>query len=251
MKKIKPPKSSELATIVEQYSPLLKEIRKRIILTLYLFIIAAFVGFISYEKIVGFLVGTLSLDGLNIVFTSPFQFINLAFSCGLTTGLVVAFPFFIAQVIHFLKPALKKPEYKLILRATPFSVFLFIIGFSFGAFIMKWQIKIFLERSLALGIGNILDISGLLSTILIASIILGISFQFPIVLLLLLRLKIVEHKQVSQKRRWVYLITFLFTILLPFDSILTDILLSLPLIFLFESTLFIGRFIVPSTPKTK
>jgi len=96
-----------------------------------------------------------------------------------------------------------------------------------------------MTRASALGIGNMLDISRLLSTIILTSSLMGAGFQFPIVLILLMRLKIVSRKELSKKRLWIYLGSFIFAILLPADSILTDIFLSLPLIFLFESALLI------------
>ena len=224
-----------------QYFPFLIDIRKRLLFALFVFAIATLVGFIFYERIIKFLIDILSLQGINIVFTSPFQFINLAISCGIATGLIFTFPILIYQILSFLKPALKEIEYKMIVRFLPFSIFLFLMGFSFGVFIMKWQIEIFLARSVSLEIGNILDISRLLSTVLLTSIFLGIGFQFPIIILLLLRLRIIKHSNLSKKRLWIYLGSFLFAILLPADSILADILFALPLIILFEITLMLNR----------
>ncbi len=233
--------SPELKAIVNTYSHFLAEARKRLIFTIIAFVVAWFVGFFSYEIIIRFLIKGLGLTGINIVFTSPFQFINLALSCGVATGLVVSIPLLIGQILSFLKPALKGSEYKMIIGFLPFSLILFLIGFLAGAAIMKWQIVIFLERSISIGIGNILDISRLLTTVLLTSTFLGVGFQFPIVLLLLLRLGIINHRQLSTKRKWVYLASFLFAMLLPADSILADLFLSLPLIFLFELTLILNR----------
>ncbi|MGD0523116.1 MAG: twin-arginine translocase subunit TatC [Candidatus Microgenomates bacterium] len=241
MGNIKPFESPELTAIVNKYSPSLKEARKRIIFTLAFFVVAMFAGFIFYEQIIKFLVNLLSLKGINIVFTSPFQFINLAISCGVATGFILSFPLFITQILSFLKPALRGKEYKMVVRFLPFSIILFLIGFIFGALIMKWQIEIFLNRSISLGIGNILDISHLLSTVLLTSTLMGIGFQFPIILLLLMRMGIINSQQLSKQRRWVYLGSFIFAVLLPPDSILADILLSLPMIIIFEITLMLNH----------
>lgn len=241
MESFKSFESSDFAAIIEKYSPFLKEVRRRIIFTLSVFAVATISGFVFYERIIKFLIGTLSLKGVNVVFTSPFQFINLAVSSGVACGLVVVFPVFIAQILYFLKPALKKKEFKALTRFLPFSIILFLIGFLFGTFIMKWQIQIFLARSVSLGIGNIIDISHLLTIVLLTSALMGIGFQFPIVILLLMRFGIIKHKQLSKKRPWVYLGSFIFTIFLPPDSVLADIFLSLPLIFLFELTLLLNR----------
>lgn len=235
-----PPVTSEMDALIKKYSPVIIEIRKRIIITFLVFAASMLVGFIFYEKIIKFLIDFLSLQGINIVFTSPFQFINLAISCGIASGLVFVFPLLLYQILSFLKPALRKKEFKMVVSFMPFSIILFLSGFVFGFLIMKWQIEIFLTRSVSLGIGNILDISRLLSTVLLTSIFMGIGFQFPVVLFFLLRLGIIKSSQLTRQRMWVYLGSFIFAILLPADSILADIILTLPLVIMFELTLFLN-----------
>lgn len=241
MDNTKPSEASELDGFISKYSPFLNEIRKRILFTVLVFIVAAIVGFLFYERIIKFLIDLLALRAVNIVFTSPFQFINLAISCGVATGLAFAFPLAIYQTFSFLRPALKNREYKMIAGFIPLSTVLFSIGFSFGILVMKWQIQLFLTKSQELGIGNILDISKLISTVLLISVVMGISFQLPIILLILSRLGIIKHNQLAKKRPWVYLGSFFFTILLPLDSILADVLLALPIVALFELTLLLDR----------
>lgn len=235
--------TSELSGFVDKYSLFLIEIRKRILFTLCVFAVAALVGFVFYERIIRFLIDILNLSGLNIVFTSPFQFINLATSCGLATGFVLVFPLIVFQVLAFLRSALKNTEYKILVGVLPLMLVLFLIGFLFGALIMKWQIQISLSRSVSLGIGNILDISSLLTTVILTATLMGIGFQFPILLLLILRLGIIKQDQLSKQRLWVYLGSFIFAVLLPPDSVLADFLLTLPFIILFELTLILNRFL--------
>lgn len=233
--------SSEITVLIKKYSPFLNEIRKRIFFTLAVFVVATLVGFIFYEGIIKFLIDLLSLKGINIVFTSPFQFINLQISCGIAAGLVIVFPLLIYQFYSFLKPALEKKEFKMVVSFLPFSIILFLSGFLFGFLIMKWQIQIFLTQSVSLGIGNILDISRLLSTVILTSALMGIGFQFPIIMLLLLRIGIIKHHSLSKLRLWVYLGSFIFAILLPPDSVLADVLLTLPFVMMFELTLILNR----------
>lgn len=241
MENVKSSETHELNTLLGKYSPFILEIRKRIIITLGTFAVAAIAGFVFYERIVKLLIDILSLKGVNVAFTSPFQFISLALSCGIATGLVFTFPLIIYQILSFLRPALKKQEYKMIVRFLPFSLFLFLTGFSLGVLVMKWQIQLFLSKSIELGIGNLLDISRLISTVLLVSVFMGIAFQSPTILLLLMRIGIIKHESLSKRRLWVYLGSIFITILLPLDSILTDVLLALPLIALFELTLILNR----------
>ena len=76
---------------------------------------------------------------------------------------------------------------------------------------------------------------------LMTSVLLGIGFEFPLLLLILLRMRVIKRQQIRICLRWIYLGTLIFAILLPADSILADILLALPLIILFELTLILSR----------
>ena len=241
MDNIKPSETSQLSESIRKYSPYLFEIRKRLLITMSFFGVSSIVGFVFYERIIRFIIDLLSLNDVNIVFTSPFQFINLAINSGMATGLTLTFPLLIYQILSFLKPALKKFEYKMLVKFMPFCIILFLSGFSFGIYVMKWQIQLFLAKSVSLGIGNILDINHLLNMVLFISVLMGIAFQFPIIIIFLTRLGIVTRNQLSKKRRWVYLGSLIFVILLPLDSILADFLLVFPLVVLFELTLVLAR----------
>lgn len=249
MENTKSGETSELSALVAKYSPFIKEVRKRIIFTVSVFAVSTITGFVFYQKIIKFLINILNLNGINLVFTSPFQYINLAISCGVAIGLVLVSPLLAYQILSFLKPALREREYKMVVGFLPISAVLFLIGFSFGALVMKWQIEVFLISSTSLGIGNVLDISKLLSTVVLTSALMGIGFQFPIILLLLLRIGIIKHNQLSKQRLWVYLGSVIFAILLPLDSILADVLLAMPLIVLFELTLILDSIFEGSRTK--
>lgn len=241
MENKEPEVPNELQRIVERFTPFLDEVRRRLVITAFFFVSSTLFGFFFYEQIIRTLIKLLSLNDVNIVFTSPFQFINLAISCGAASGIVLSFPVLLYQILSFLRPALRKKEYNLIVRMIPFSLVLFVFGFAFGAMVMKWQIEIFVSRSVSLGIGNVLDISRLLTTVIWTAALMGVLFEFPIVLLVLLKFGIIKRQFLGRYRTYIYVLSFIIAIFLPPDSILADILLSLPLIILFELTLLIDR----------
>jgi sec-independent protein translocase protein TatC len=206
-----------------------------------IFVLFGILGFFYYEKIITFIISLLDLNGVNIVFTSPFQFLNLAISSSLSLGLIVTIPLLIYQLLTFLKPALKVKEYRSIVALLPVSIILFLGGFIFGFLMMKYVVVIFYSKSVSLNIGNMLDISKLLSQILVTSAFMGLAFQFPIVMSLLMDFKIVSHKVFSSQRPIAYLIAIIFAALMPPTDILSMTLLALPLVVLFELTLLLNR----------
>jgi sec-independent protein translocase protein TatC len=237
--------------IANRYFPYLMEVRKRLFFVASVFLISTALGFIYYEKIILFSLGVFNLEGINIVFTSPFQFIELSINSGLLVGLVAIFPLMIIQVMAFLKPALKKSEYRLVISLLPLSIFLFLFGFAYGVFIMRYVLVIFQEKSLALSIGNFLDVSRFLSQILVTSALMGLAFQFPVVLTILMRLRVITYQALSKQRMIAYSFSVIFAAFLPPTDLFSLALLTIPLVILFETTLLLNKVVFKVPPKPK
>lgn len=226
---------------IKLYFPFLLEVRRRILFTFSVFLIGSILGFFYYESIIKFVIGLIRLEGINIVFTSPFQFVNLAISSALLIGTAISFPVIVLQILSFLKPALKPKEFRVIISLLPLSLILFGFGFIFGFFIMRYVVNLFYQKSLELNIGNLLDISKLLSQILVTSALMGIAFQYPIIMTALMRLGIIKHKTFEKQRPTAYLLALVFAAVLPPTDILSLVLLTLPLVILFEAALILNR----------
>lgn len=147
--------SLPLQAAITQYMPYLLEIRKRLLFVLVVFIIASVIGFIFFEPVIKAILKFYNVKGVSVVFTSPFQFINLAISAGLTFGIIIAFPLIIYQLVSFLKPALKKEEFYSIIYAIPVSFLLFIGGFGFGTWLMRFVFDVLSKQSNQLQIQNL------------------------------------------------------------------------------------------------
>lgn len=239
--------TNDIQDAISQYLPFILEIRKRVLFLVAIFAVFAAIGFIYYEKIIPFLIGLLDLGDVNIVFTSPFQFISLALNTGMILGSIVIIPLIIFQVLSFLKPALEPKEHRIIAALIPLSLFLFVSGFSFGVVMMRYVILLFYEKSLTLDIGNYLDISLLISQILTTAALMGLAFQFPIVLTLIMKLGIVKYETIAKKRMIAYASSLIFAAFLPPTDLLSLALLTAPLLALFELTLFVNKhFIKPA-----
>lgn len=228
----------------ERYFPYLTEVRRRLVFIAVVFIIASVFGFIYYQDIIRALLSIFDLRGVNIVFTSPFQFINLAINAAFLVGTVVVFPLVIWQILLFARPALTKHEFQVVMFLLPLSIALFIFGMGFGVMIMRYIVVLFYEKSLQLQIGNMLDVSQLLAQVLTTGLLMGIAFQFPIVLTLLLKARIIMYRALVDKRIMAYGVSLLFAAILPPTDLLSLVLLTIPLIVLFELTLILNRFIL-------
>lgn len=226
---------------LNKYLPFVLEIRKRLLFVTSLFIVASIVGFIFYQEIIGTVLNFFSLEGVNVVFTTPFQFFSLALNSGLLVGVVVVLPILMHQLLSFLKPALQPKEYKTVLSILPLAFILFFLGFAYGVMMMKYLLQIFYQTSVKLDIGNMLDVENLLSKVLITGLLMGIAFLFPIVMTILMQLRIVKHQVFESQRPLAYIIACVFVVFLPPPDLLSDVVLIAPLVILFELTLILNR----------
>lgn len=227
--------------IADFLTPFLKEIRRRLFFTIASFVFGGVVGLIYHKKIINLALSTFEIAGVNIVFTSAFEFINLAFSAALLTGVVATLPILFYQILSFLKPALSKKEFSMLKSLVPATFFLFIFGFFYGYSMMRYVLTIFYQQSLDLDVGNYLDISQLLSQILVTSTLMGLAFEFPIILTVIMRLNIVSYNKIAGQRMIAFAASLIFAAFLPPTDVISLLLLTMPLVILFELTLIFNR----------
>lgn len=219
----------------------LYELQSKLIKILIAFAVGVAFGIIRNQWIITTLISIFNLKNINIVLVSPYQFINLAVSISILTGIIFAAPFLIYELLTFIRPALRDYEYKLIVRLLPLSVILFISGFVFGARILQFVIDIYVKTSLSFNIGNMWDVEAFLTQIVTMGTSMGIVFELPIVLTILLRLGIIQRNMLTSKRRYVYTALLIFDVLLPPTDILSLSLIFIPLAMLFEGTLLFNQ----------
>jgi sec-independent protein translocase protein TatC len=204
-------------------------------------VLTAIIGAVYFRQILTFIMGRFDLTGINMVLTSPYQVIELAIQTGIYLGLVVTFPLLIWNIMSFLKPALEEDEYHIITSLLPFCLVLFVMGFFFGIWVMNFIISLFAKATLDFSIGNIWDISRFFGQILFSGVTLGIVFQFPILLTVLMKFNLMSRAQIIARRPYFYTAGLIIAAALPPTDILSLVLLVLPLLILFEATLLFNR----------
>jgi sec-independent protein translocase protein TatC len=229
---------------VKKYLPYLKEIQKKLITLLIVILVSGVAGFLYYQKILTFILGSFDLEGITIVLSSPYQFIDLAVNTGIATGVVIAFPLLIYYLLGFLKPALAPKEFKLVSRLVPLALVLFVVGFGFGAWVMQFVIDIYSQTALDFNVSNIWDISRFFSQTIIMGLCLALMFELPIIITLLIKLKLVKKDAIAKNRRFVYAGIVLIAALLPPNDVISLSILTIVPLFLFELALLLNKAII-------
>jgi len=181
------------------------------------------------------------LDQVTITTHSPFEFVDISMDFGFFFALMVCIPYIIYSCYIFIVPALTKNEQMKLLKSIPLSVGLFIIGFCYGFFILYYALAALASINVSLGIANFWNIGQFLSQMFVTSALLGLVFEFPLILGLLIKLGIITPHTLRNHRRAAYFFIFFFTALLPPTDGLSLIAMALPLVVLYEVTILLNN----------
>lgn len=233
--------SIDFREFADKFQPYLFELRKHIIVIIALFVVGCVVGLFFSQSILYFVLSLFHFDGIKIITTSPYQFIDITFSISFLLGLLFACPYTLIRIYFFMKPALKEHERKFVISFIPFSLILFCVGFYFGLWIMQLVINLYTGLNTSNQITSFWDVQHFLSQIFLISFFTGVVFQLPIVISGLIRLHLYSYQQIASKRKIIYAVLVIIAVLLPSTDVLSLILETLPLFFLFELGLLLNH----------
>ena len=228
----------------------LTELRKRLIHS-FIFLLIFFAGcYFFAENIYGFLVepfaNAVKDDGTNrrLIFTALQETFLTYLKVSFFAAFFVTCPFILIQVWKFIAPGLYKHEKKAILPYLVLTPILFFLGGMLVYYlIMPLAIKFFLSFESS-GISTNLPIqleakvNEYLSLIMKLIFAFGISFQLPVVLSLLARIGVVDSEFLKARRKYVIVIIFAAAALLTPPDPITQIGLAIPLLILYELSIF-------------
>jgi sec-independent protein translocase protein TatC len=233
----------------------LAELRKRLIHS-FIFLIIFFLGcYIFAENLYGFLVDpyaeAVKDDGSNrrLIFTALQETFLTYLKVSFFVAFFITFPFILIQIWKFIAPGLYKHEKIAILPYLILTPILFFLGGILVYYlIMPLAIKFFLSfestgLSTNLPIQLEAKVNEYLSLVMKLIFAFGISFQLPVILSLLARIGIVDSKFLKSRRKYVVVIIFAAAALLTPPDPITQIGLAIPLLILYELSIFSVKFI--------
>ncbi len=171
----------------------------------------------------------------------------------IAAGFIMAFPFIIWEVWKFIKPALYKKEQKGAAVFIIISSILFFLGILFGYYIVTPLSVNFLgSYRVADEVNNNIDLAsyiGLLKASVLAS---GMIFELPIVIYFLSKMGLITPAFLRKYRRYAILIVLLLSGLITPPDLISQIVVSIPMLILYELSIFIsGRVIKNQLKKEK
>lgn len=160
---------------------------------------------------------------------------------GLLVGITVASPVFLFYVGRFLSPALTKKEKKLLLPGCASAFGLFMMGSSFAFFLLLPKaIDVTMQFNEMMGFQIIWSPDSYFGFITWIVLGMGVSFQFPLVAVVLVYLDIVSLEKLRSLRRVLIILFFVAAAVLTPPDPITQIMMALPMIVLYELSLVVA-----------
>lgn len=159
--------------------------------------------------------------------------------------LLLSLPYFMLELWLFVAPALYEHEKKVFSMITILSSLLFYVGAMFGWFVLVPLSVLFLGNyQLDDQVHNMIHIDSYMSFFFIIVIGSGLMFLVPLIVYGVVRIGLLQVIDIRRYRRYIILAIFIImAILSPTTDALSLLVMSLPLIFLFEGTmLFLKRY---------
>jgi sec-independent protein translocase protein TatC len=175
---------------------------------------------------------------------NPAEGFMVAFHIALYGSLVVSAPFWLYFVGQFILPALHVRERKFLFTWLGWGVFLFMLGVAMTYFVLlPLALRASIEYSTLLGFDayewRADEYVSFTCKFLVG---MGLGFQFPLVVLTLVKLGILHYHQLAHFRRHVWVGAFIVGAILTTPEVITQVAMAVPLCLLYEICIWLAWF---------
>jgi sec-independent protein translocase protein TatC len=227
----------EEATLVEH----LGELRARLVVSLLTLAPAFVVAFYFQEDIVRWLTQPLP-DDKEIITLGVIEPFTTAVKVSLATAVAVTLPVLLYQLWAFLAPAIETSVQRTVAVFATMATFLFAGGVAFSYFIVMPRALDFLTNFNDDVFQVQIRASYYFSFVTLTLLATGLAFQMPIFILALVRLRVLTAEKLRRNRRMGILFMVVFAILLPTVDPVSLALEVVPLLLLFELSIWLSAF---------
>ena len=166
----------------------------------------------------------------------------------LMAAFLLALPYVLWQAWMFVAPGLYHHEKRLVLPVLVSSFLFFLVGMSFAYFFVFPIAFGFFAGYAPAGVQMMTDIDKYLSFVLTMFIAFGLTFETPVVVIVLVRLRIVSLEKLRSVRPYVIVGAFVVGAVFTPPDVISQLLLAIPLWLLFELGLLLARFVAVPPP---
>ncbi len=158
-------------------------------------------------------------------------------------GFMVALPYVLSQAWAFVAPGLYEHEKKLAMPLIVASTVLFFLGVGFCYFFVFGKVFAFIHDFAPKSITPAPDIEAYFSFVITMFLAFGITFEIPIVVIVLVRMGFVTVEKLREARPYVVVGAFVVAAVVTPPDVLSQFMLAVPMCLLYEAGVFLARFV--------
>jgi sec-independent protein translocase protein TatC len=171
--------------------------------------------------------------------TSPFF---IPFKVTFLTAVLITLPFLLYQIWAFVAPGLYAHEKKLVMPLIVSSTVLFGCGMAFAYFLVFPTVFRVMQAFTPEGVEWMPDIGTYLSFVMNMFIAFGITFQVPVVVIILVRMGVVTVAKLKEIRPYVVVGAFIVAAVVTPPDVTSQVLLAVPVCLLYEAGILVATF---------
>jgi sec-independent protein translocase protein TatC len=156
---------------------------------------------------------------------------------------MIGLPYVLYQAWAFVAPGLYEHEKRLALPLVVASTLLFLTGVAFCYFFVFGKVFSFIHNFAPKSITPAPDIEAYFSFVITMFIAFGVTFEIPIVVIVLVRMGVVSVEKLRDARPYVIVGAFVVAAVVTPPDVLSQFMLAVPMCLLYEAGLFVARFI--------
>jgi sec-independent protein translocase protein TatC len=221
----------------------LEELRGRVIVVVIAVLAAAVLGFVIAKPVLNLLRAPLPDQYSTLYFNNPAGAFGALLKIAGFLGIAFAMPVILFEVWRFVTPGLTPRERRFIWPVILAALLLFVLGVVIGYVIIPYALTFLLSfgGDTLTPLLTVDEYIGFVTTMLLA---FGLILEFPIVLIGLARVGVLNHRRLAAQRRWAILaIVVLAIVLTPGGDPISPLILSGVMFLLFEGSLLVIRLI--------
>ncbi len=214
-------------------------------LVLFIFFKGDIINIVFYPSESGFITNrlfSLNQDPLELYNTKIAGQFMLHIKASAVGALIIAFPYIIGQLWGFVRPALSKKARRRTRLIVWKIVFWFFLGVAFSYFVIAPIGVNFLANYVASeSIGNLIDVSSYVSTVLGVCLAAGLVFQLPLLIRLLASIGIVSSDWLKKNRKIAIVVILVMSALITPPDVISQLLIFVPFYGLYEYGISIAK----------
>jgi sec-independent protein translocase protein TatC len=172
--------------------------------------------------------------------TTPF-FVPLKVT--MMTAFLVSLPYILYQIWRFVAPGLYAHEKRLVLPLIIASMLLFFCGMAFAYFVVFPVVFGFIVASAPHGVAVMTDIDKYLSFVLGMFLAFGITFQVPVIVVVLVRMGVISVAKLREIRPYVFVGAFVIGAIFTPPDVVSQFMLAMPLWLLYEAGILVSAWV--------